>query len=129
MYIGKSEEGYKHYIEDKKTLISNAVMLGMYKEDAYIYAALTADDKALLEADETFMSSIANIEKAHEFDLLNALNETISAQKYKGKEKALIWALEHLFPRYKADKTADIGTINIKLGDNSTADVEKFDGN
>lgn len=110
---------------DQKDLIYNALIIGMDLADAYVYAGLTPTQIAAVAEDADLQAEWARYKKQHEFSLLTKLSEVMEKQKHMGKEGAVTWALEHMYPRYGNKPTADGQPLTINLNvDKHGADVE-----
>ena len=101
--------------QDKRDKIYNALLIGMALEDAYIYAGLTADEIVQVNEDTKLQAEWHQLIKSFEFSLLSDLQDVIRKQAKMGKEAALTWSLEKMFPRYSGKPQGDVGTINITI--------------
>lgn len=101
--------------QDKRDKIYNALLIGMALEDAYIYAGLTADEIVQVNEDTKLQAEWHQLIKSFEFSLLSDLQDVIRKQAKMGKEAALTWSLEKMFPRYSGKPQGDVGTININI--------------
>lgn len=111
--------------EKQKTDIENALLIGMALEDAYVYAGVTPREIEALESDDVWMRNVARRSKQYEYSLLSQLGEVQERQIRMGKEGAITWALEHMFPRYSNKPTVDGQPLNINLNvEHHNADVE-----
>lgn len=103
--------------EEQKDLIYNALIVGMSLDDAYIFAGLTPAQIQAVSDDETLQAEYAKITKQHEYSLLTKLGDVIDKQRNMGREGAVTWALEHLYPQRYANKNQGDGkTVNIVFG-------------
>ena len=109
--------------------IDNALLIGMDVSDAYVYAGLTPAVIASLAEDEEWQAHIARRRKQHEFSLLSKLDKVQDKQVHMGRESAITWALEHMYPRYanKAQDTAKI--VSITFGEKDPADEDTVEIN
>jgi len=106
----------KDMTEEQKDLIYNALIVGMSLDDAYIFAGLTPAQIQAVSDDETLQAEYAKITKQHEYGLLTKLSDVIDKQRNMGREGAVTWALEHLYPQRYANKNQGDGkTVNIVL--------------
>lgn len=111
--------------ERQKDAIYNALLVGMALDDAYVYAGLTPAEISEVSESEPLQREWAHVTKQHEFNLLATLQGVIEKQKHMGKEGAVTWALEHMYPRYGNKPTADGQPLTINLNvDKHGADVE-----
>lgn len=102
--------------------ISNALLIGMAREDAFVYAGLSPQQIADIAEDEEWQSRLRKLEKEHEYDLLARLKSIITKQERAGKEGAVTWALEHMYPRYSNKPQEEGKQIIINFADNDPAD-------
>lgn len=111
--------------QDKIDNILNALMVGMALEDAYVFASLTPTEITEAADNEEYQALFASTAKNYEYGLLSKLNAVIDKQKNMGKEGAVTWALEHMYPRYTNKNPGDGQPITINFGTTaSEADVE-----
>lgn len=109
---------------EQKDSIFNALVVGMSLDDAYIFAGLTPAQIAQVTEDDELQARWAQIKKQHEYGLLMSLGTIIDKQSRAGKEGAVTWALEHMYPtRYANKNVGDGKTVNIVL--NGQADPAK----
>ena len=108
--------------QDKRDKIYNALLIGMALEDAYIYAGLTADEIVQVNEDTKLQAEWHQLIKSFEFSLLSDLQDVIRKQAKMGKEAALTWSLEKMFPCYSGKPQGDVGTINIHIQNQSDDD-------
>lgn len=100
--------------QNKRDSITNALIVGMSLSDAYIYAGLTPAEIADISEDDTYQHEFSVMIKQHEYGLLQRLNTVMSKQEKVGKEGAVTWALEHMYPQRYANKSAGEGkTVNV----------------
>lgn len=102
--------------EEQKDLIYNALVVGMSLDDAYVFAGLSPDQIQRVSDDPDMQAEFAKVIRQHEFGLLSKLNDVIEKQRNMGKEGAVTWALEHMYPQRYANKNQGDGkTVNIVL--------------
>lgn len=105
--------------------IENALMIGMALDDAYVFASLTPTEISFVTENEEYQARFASLAKQYEYGLLTKLNAIMDKQKNVGKEGAVTWALEHMFPRYTNKNPGDGQPITINFGATAKdADVE-----
>ena len=114
--------------QDKVDNILNALMTGMALEDAYVFASLTPAEITEATENEEYQTQVAAASKQYEYGLLTKLNTVIDKQRNMGKEGAITWALEHMYPRYTSKNPGDGQPITINFGATAKeADVEYDD--
>lgn len=96
--------------QDKLDRITNALITGMALDDAYIYAGLTEQEIIAVTEDEELQFTFRKYTKELEYSLLKDLHEVANRQIRLGKEGAITWMLEKMFPRY-TNKTQEQGAI------------------
>lgn len=106
--------------QKERDTIDNALLIGMSLEDAYIYAGVTPSVIASLAEDDEWQRHVAKRRKEHEFSLLRRLDDVQEKQVRMGKEGAITWALEHMYPARYANK---------QQGDGKVVQVVITDGN
>lgn len=111
--------------EKQKSDIENALLIGMAVEDAYVYAGLSPREIEALAENDEWQRNISRRVKQHEYSLLSQLGEVAERQIRMGKEGAITWALEHMYPRYSNKPTVDGQPLTINLNvDGHNADIE-----
>lgn len=111
--------------EEKIDNITNSLMVGMALDDAFVFAGLTPAEITEATENEDLAAKFASLAKQYEYSLLSKLNAVIDKQKNMGKEGAITWALEHMFPRYTSKNPGDGQPITINFGAAAQdADVE-----
>lgn len=111
--------------EEKLDNIINSLMVGMALDDAFVFAGLTPAEITEVTENEDLAARFASEVKQFEYSLLSKLNTVIDKQKNMGKEGAITWALEHMFPRYTSKNPGDGQPITINFGTTAAeADVE-----
>jgi len=108
--------------------IFNALIIGMTPEDAYIFAKLSAEEIVWCSEDEDTQNWIRQTQKQLEYNLLNQMKDGAQKQISVGKTDATQWLLEHLYPRYSAKASPDVGTINFVMSRERTEDIESVVG-
>lgn len=103
--------------QEKKDKIYNALLVGMALEDAYIYAGMTADEMEEAGNDLFLQAQWKSVQKSYELDLLNKLNQVADKQVKLGKESAITWMLEHMYPRYSGKPKDDVREIHLHIDD------------
>ena len=107
---------------DQQDAIYNALLVGMTLKDAYVFAGLSPSQIASVEEDEQSQLKWHQLIKQHEYSLLTDLNSIVDKQKKMGKEGAVTWTLEHMYPARYANKSAGDGkTVNIVFGQGQSA--------
>ena len=102
--------------------IVNALLIGMVREDAFVYAGLSPQQIADIAEDEEWQMRLRKLEKEHEYDLLSRLKNIMTKQERAGKEGAVTWALEHMYPRYSNKPQEEGKQIIINFADSDPAD-------
>lgn len=103
--------------QEQQDSIYNALVVGMSLDDAYVFAGLSPAQIEQVSEDEDFQSRWAQVIKGHEYGLLQKLNSVMEKQQHIGKEGAVTWALEHMYPQRYANKNQGDGkTVNIVFG-------------
>lgn len=110
--------------QQKEDAIYNALIIGMALEDAYIYAGLTPSEIELIAEDAEHQLKYKQLTKQFEFGLLSKLNEVTSKQIKMGREGALTWTLEHMFPRYSGKPQNEGGEVHLHF---SNVDPATYD--
>ena len=110
--------------QDKRDKIYNALLIGMALEDAYIYAGLTADEIVQVNEDTKLQAEWHQLIKSFEFSLLSDLQDVIRKQAKMGKEAALTWSLEKMFPRYSGKPQNEGGEVHLHF---SNVDPATYD--
>lgn len=96
--------------------ITNALIVGMALEDAYVLAGLPPALIADLSEDDHWQRKFHKLSKEHEYGLLERLGKIMEKQERAGREGATTWALEHMYPQRYANKNVGEGrTVNIVL--------------
>lgn len=111
-------------IVEKKDLVSNAVIVGMSLEDAYVYAGLTPSEITTLEHDDDFQRQMHQQSRELERQLLVQMRQIADRQVRLGKENATAWLLEKLYPRYSSKPQESTAPITINLGQNDPASLD-----
>lgn len=101
--------------------ITNAMLVGMARSDALVYAGLTTQQIAAIAEDEMWQSKFHKLEKDHEYGLLDRLKRVIEKQERAGKDSAVTWALEHMYPRYSNKPQEEGKQIIINFGEKDPA--------
>lgn len=117
--------------QSKKDKIYNALIVGMALEDAYIYAGLTPQEMEDAGNDLFLQAEWKSIQKSFELDLLSKLTQVADKQVRLGKETAITWMLEHMYPRYSGKPKEDAREIHIHIDGKDPGEldtVEVFDG-
>lgn len=99
--------------QKKQDAIYNALTVGMALEDAYIYAGLTAAEIEAVTTDIDYQAQLRQVLKDFEFGLLSDLREVQKRQIAVGRETAITWALEHMFPRYSGKPQNETGEVHL----------------
>ena len=107
--------------EKQKSDIENALLIGMAVDDAYVYAGLNPREIEALTEDDEWQRNVARRVKQHEYSLLSQLDEVAERQIRMGKEGAITWSLEHMYPRYAGKAQSDGKPIIINFGDKDPA--------
>lgn len=110
--------------QEKDDRIYNALLTGMALSDAYIYAGLTPAEIVSVSEDPEYQAKYAKITKEFEYSLLSDLQEVSRKQVKMGKEAALTWMLEKMFPRYSSKPQNENPTVNIHFDNVDPADVD-----
>lgn len=97
----------------KQDAIYNALVVGMAPEDAYIYAGLTPEEIEMVTSDVEYQYQLRSVLKGFEYGLLRDLREVQQQQAAMGKESAITWALEHMFPRYSNKQQTETGEVHL----------------
>lgn len=111
-------------LEDKKTSVINAVLVGMHPEDAYVYAGLTPTEITLLDKDEDFQRCVAQNSRILENQLLTQMKNIAERQVRMGKEGATAWLLEKLYPRYSSKPQEASVPVTINLSQKDPLDLD-----
>lgn len=101
--------------EEQKDCIYDCLVVGMALEDAYIVAGLTERQISECADDIDFQLWAKKTAKSHEYGLLSKLSTVIDKQTNIGKEAAITWSLEHMYPRYKGAQQTDLPSIHLHL--------------
>lgn len=99
--------------EEKENKIYNALLIGMSLADAYVYAGLSPQEITIVSEDPEYQLKYARLNKEFEYRLLTDLHEVARKQVKMGKEAALTWMLEKMFPRYSSKPQNENPTVNI----------------
>lgn len=111
--------------EEQDDTIQNALLVGMALDDAYVMAGLDPDQIASVADSEPHQRKYAQVIKQHEFSLLTKLDGVVEKQARAGREQALTWKLEHMFPRYTNKQIVEGQPITINFEHKAAdADVE-----
>jgi len=105
--------------------IYNALIVGMALDDAYVYAGLNSEQIEGLAEDTEHQVRWHQITKQFEFGLLQDLHAIADKQVRMGKEAAVTWMLEKMFPRYSGKPMAESGEVHLHFDnvDPSTYDT------
>lgn len=110
--------------KEKIDMIHNAISVGMSKEDAYLFAGLLPREINEVEEDEQNQRDFAQLSHRHEYILLNKLDTVVNIQEENGDHRAIVWELEHLFPRYSGKPINELPAIHIHTSTNDNPNVE-----
>lgn len=108
----------------KLDMLYNALLVGMAPEDAYLFASLTENEISVCSEDDVLQQSIAQLSKKYEYGLLQRLSTVIDKQTNMGKENALVWSLEHMYPRYSNKPQNTMPDLHIHLSDDDPKDYD-----
>lgn len=118
--------------QKKEDDIYNALTIGMALEDAFVYAGLTPDEIERVSEDAEWQRKWRQVTKQFEYHLLSDLRDIADKQVRMGKEGAVTWMLEKMFPRYSGKPQAEGGEVHLHFNnvDPATYDtVEVFSPN
>lgn len=104
--------------------IDNALITGMALEDAYIYAGLSEAEIVEITEDEEQQLAYRQVIKEFEYGLLRDLRQVADKQIRLGKEGALTWMLEKMFPRYSNKPTSVLPDIKIVMPDTDPVNMD-----
>lgn len=110
--------------QTKKDAIYNALVVGMAPEDAYIYAGLTPSEIEEISSDIEYQNELHQTAKQFEYGLLTDLREVQKRQIAVGRETAITWALEHMYPRYSGKPQGNVGEVHLHFDNKDPSTLE-----
>ncbi len=109
---------------DKADAVYNALLVGMRLEDAYLFAGCTPNEIALDMEDEESQARWRQNKMQLEYSLLDDMRRVSSKQVAMGRNDALVWRLEHLFPdKYSSKPSTSPGSITLVLNKADASDI------
>lgn len=108
----------------KLDTIRNALLIGMALDDAFIYAGCSPEEMLEIKDNDELMSEFRQYLKRYEFTLLSKLNDVIDKQVHMGREAAVTWALEKLYPRYASKPQKELPDIHMHFDNTDPAEYD-----
>lgn len=110
--------------QDSLDLLYDALLVGMARDDAYLFAGLTEAEITAISEDDDLQRQISQLDKRYEYSLLQKLDTIIEKQTNMGKENAITWALEKMYPRYSNKPQTTMPDLHIHLDDIDPAKLD-----